>query len=155
MAFAKYTLMTAGMALVVACAGGMGASSSADHWHAKVYRGTEGKVGDQKSIAHTSATKLNETRTRVSVTLPGLLPRGDYAWGVYEGSCTGTIMGAVSSYPNIVPDANSQGSFTALVDASFVATGNYYVTIFRTGGERTEVLGCVPFEQGVGDDSEE
>jgi hypothetical protein len=154
MVFAKYMLLMAGMALVVAC-GGMGTQGSADHWHAKVYRGTEGKVGDQKSVAHTSATKLSDARTRVSVTLPGLLPQGDYAWGVYEGSCTGTIVGAESAYPNLVPDANSRGSFTAMVDANFVPEGNYYVTIFRTGGARTEVLGCVPFEQGVGDDSEE
>jgi hypothetical protein len=155
MVFSKYTLM-AGLALAAACSGMSGTQQgTADHWHAKVYRGTEGKVGDQKSVAHTSATKLSDERTRVSVTLPGLLPRGDYAWGVYEGSCTGNIVGAESSYPNLVPDANSQGAFTAMVDANFVPEGDYYVTIFRTGGQRTDILGCVPFEQGVGDDSEE
>lgn len=154
MVFAKYTLLMAGLALVVAC-GGMTSTGDPDHWHAKVYRGTEGKVGDQKSVAHTSATKLSETRTRVSVSLPGLLPRGDYAWGVYQGSCTGNIVGAESAYPNLVPDENSRGSFTAMVDASFVPGGNYYVTIFRTGGQRTEVLGCVPLEQGVGDFSDD
>ena len=154
MAFAKFTLMIAGLGLVVACGGGM-ASGDPNHWHAKVYRGTEGKVGDQKSLAHTSATKLSDDRTRVSVTLPGLLPRGEYAWGVYEGSCTGTILGAESAYPNIVPDANSMGSFTAMVDANFVPGGNYYVTLFTNGGERTEVLGCVPLEQGVDTEPEE
>jgi hypothetical protein len=154
MVFAKYTLLITGLALVVACAGGM-TSGDPNHWHAKVYRGTEGKVGDQKSVAHISATKLSEERTRVSASLPGLLPRGDYAWGVYEGSCTGTIMGAESAYPNIVPDANSMGSFTAMVDANFVPGGNYHVTIFNTGGERSEVLGCVPLEQGVDTNPEE
>ena len=153
MVLAKYTLLAAGLALVVAC-GGMGTTGDPDHWHAKVYRGTEGKVGDQKSIAHTSATKLSDERTRVSVSLPGLLPRGEYAWGVYEGSCTGTIMGAESAYPLLVPDENSRGSFTAMVDANFVPGGNYYVSIFR-GNQRTEVFGCVPFEQGVGDFSED
>jgi len=155
MVFSKYTLIMAGMAVAVACGGGMGARGDADHWHAKVYRGTEGKVGDQKSVAHTSVTKLTETRTRASVSLPGLLPRGDYAWGIYEGGCTGTIVGSEANYPNIVPDENSRGSFTAMVEANFTPGTNYYVTIFRTGGERTEVLGCVPLEQGVGDDSEE
>ena len=155
MAFAKYTLIVAGLAVVVACGGGTASSGDPNHWHAKVYRGTEGKVGDQKSVAHTSATKLSDDRTRVSVTLPGLLPRGDYAWGVYEGSCTGTIMGAESAYPNLVPDSNSMGSFTAMVDTNFVPGGNYYVTIFNTGGERTNVLGCVPLEQGVDTEPEE
>jgi hypothetical protein len=150
MVFPKYTLMIAGLALVVAC-GGMSATGDPDHWHAKVYRGTEGKVGDQKAVAHTSATRLSDTRTRVSVNLPGLLPRGDYAWGVYDGSCTGTIVGAESAYPNLVPDENSRGTFTAMVDTGLTPGGNYYVTIFRTGGERSEVLGCVPLEQGVGD----
>ena len=103
----------------------------------------------------TSATKLSDDRTRVSVSLPGLLPRGEYAWGVYEGSCTGTIMGAESAYPHIVPDANSMGSFTAMVDANFVPGGNYYVTLFTNGGQRTEVLGCVPLEQGVDTEPEE
>jgi hypothetical protein len=154
MVFAKYTLMMAGLALILAC-GGMGTTGDPDHWHAKVYRGTEGKVGDQKSVAHTSATRLSDTRTRVSVNLPGLLPRGDYAWGVYEGSCTGTIVGGESAYPNLVPDENSRGTFTAMVDANFMPGSNYYVTIFRTGGARTEVLGCVPLEQGTGDFSED
>ena len=155
MAFAKFTLMIAGLAVVVACGGGTASSGDPNHWHAKVYRGTEGKVGDQKSLAHTSATKLSDDRTRVSVSLPGLLPRGNYAWGVYEGSCTGTIMGAESAYPNLAPDANSMGSFTAMVDANFVPGGNYYVTIFANGGERTEVFGCVPLEQGVDTEPEE
>lgn len=154
MVFPKYMLLVAGLAVVVAC-GGMSTTGDPDHWHAKVYRGTEGKVGEQKSVAHTSATKLSEERTRVSVSLPGLLPRGEYAWGVYQGGCTGTIVGAESAYPNIVPDENSRGSFTAMVDANFVPGGDYYVTIYQNGGERGEVLGCVPLEQGVGDFSED
>lgn len=148
MVFSKYTLIVTGLAVVVACGGGMGSRGAADHWHAKVYRGTEGKVGEQKSIAHTSVTKLTDARTRASVSLPGLLPRGDYAWGIYEGGCTGTIVGSTANYPNIVPDENSRGSFTAMVDANFTGA-NYYVTIFRTGGERSEVLGCVPLRQGT------
>ena len=48
MVFPKYMLLVAGLALVVAC-GGMSATGDPDHWHAKVYRGTEGKVGEQKS----------------------------------------------------------------------------------------------------------
>jgi hypothetical protein len=63
-------------------------------------------------------------------------------------------VGAESAYPNLVPDENSRGSFTAMVDAGLMSGATYYVTIFRTGGERTEVLGCVPLEQGVGDFSE-
>jgi hypothetical protein len=41
-----------------------------------------------------------------------------------------------------------------MVDSGLMTGATYYVTIFRTGGERTEVLGCVPLEQGVGDFSE-
>ena len=72
MVFSKCILLVAGLATVVAC-GGMSTTGDPDHWHAKVYRGTEGKVGEQKSVAHTSATKLSESRTRVSVSLPGLI----------------------------------------------------------------------------------
>jgi hypothetical protein len=42
-----------------------------------------------------------------------------------------------------------------MVDATFAPGGDYYVTIFQNGGERSEVLGCVPLEQGVGDFSED
>lgn len=155
MVFSKYTLIVTGLAVVVACGGGMGARGSADHWHAKVYRGTEGKVGEQKSIAHTSVTKLTDARTRASINLPGLLPRGDYAWGIYQGACTGTIVGSTASYPNLVPDENSRGTFTAMIDANFSPATTYYVTIFRTGGERSEVLGCVPLRQGTDPGTEE
>ena len=44
MAFAKYTLIIGGLALVWACGGGMATTGDPNHWHAKVYRGTEGKV---------------------------------------------------------------------------------------------------------------
>jgi hypothetical protein len=42
-----------------------------------------------------------------------------------------------------------------MVDADFVPGGDYYVTIFQNGGERSEILGCVPLEQGAGDFSED
>ena len=43
----------------------------------------------------------------------------------------------------------------AFNNANFVPGGNYYVTLFTNGGERTEVLGCVPLEQGVDTEPEE
>ncbi|HUP00753.1 MAG TPA: hypothetical protein VM737_04435 [Gemmatimonadota bacterium] len=130
-------------ALAAGCAGAARVGTDT-HWHTKVYRGTEGKVGDQKSIAHTSMTRLTADRARASVTLPGLIPRGSYAWGVYQGSCaaTGSLMGSEANYPTIEPDANSMGSFTALVDDNFDAGATYNVTIFTNGGGRDAVLGC-------------
>lgn len=146
----RLTLGIFALALVsLGCRSGsdMGSSrelGSATHWHTKIYRGTEGKVGEAKSIAHSSMTRLTADRTRASITLPGLLPRGEYAWGVYEGTCDapGALMGGEEDYPTISPDANSMGSFTAMIDASFDPSTTYQVTIFTNGGTRDQVLGC-------------
>lgn len=130
---------------------------SATHWHTKVYRSEGGKEAGQKSIAHTSMSRLSDTRTRASVTLPGLLPRGTYAWGVYEGSCEapGRLMGSESDYPVIEPDANSMGSFTAVINDNLSPSGKYVLQIFTTGGSRATVLGCAGLRIGTEDDATE
>lgn len=127
---------------------------SATHWHTKVYRAEGGKEAGQKSIAHTSMTRLSEERTRASITLPGLLPRGTYAWGVYEGSCEapGRLMGSESDYPMIEPDANSMGSFTAVINDNVAPSGSYVLQIFTNGGTRDAVLGCAGLRIGTEED---
>jgi len=128
---------------------------SATHWHTKVYRAEGGKEAGQKSIAHTSMTRLDDARTRASVTLPGLLPSGTYAWGVYEGSCEspGRLMGSESDYPVIEPDDNSMGSFTAVINDNLTANGNYVLQIFTTGGTRDTLLGCSKLRVGTEEDA--
>lgn len=127
---------------------------SATHWHTKVYRAEGGKEAGQKSIAHTSMTRLDDSRTRASVTLPGLLPSGTYAWGVYEGSCEspGRLMGSESDYPAIEPDDNSMGSFTAMINDNLTANGSYVLQIFTTGGTRDTLLGCARLRVGTEED---
>ena len=144
-------VMLVGLLTLAGC-GGTGMRAGGDtHWHTKVYRGTEGKVGNAKSIAHTSATRLTAERTRVSVTLPGLLPRGTYAWGVYQGNCdaSGSLVGTETEYPVLAPGEMSQGSFTAVVNANFDPSERYNVTIFTNGGERETVLGCNELRVGT------
>ncbi|MGH7550159.1 MAG: hypothetical protein ACREK3_05315 [Gemmatimonadota bacterium] len=128
--------------------------ASATHWHTKVYRAEGGKEAGQKSIAHTSMTRLSDESTRASVTLPGLLPSGTYAWGVYEGSCEtpGRLMGSESDYPVIEPDENSMGSFTAVINDNLTANGDYVLQIFTTGGSRDTLLGCAGLRIGTEDD---
>lgn len=128
---------------------------STTHWHTKVYRAEGGKAAGQKSIAHTSMTRLSAERTRASVTLPGLLPSGTYAWGVYEGSCEapGRLMGSESDYPVIEPDENSMGSFTAVINDNLTANGDYVLQIYTTGGSRDTVLGCAPLRVGTEEDT--
>lgn len=145
----------------VACAGqtggvGSGAETGGTHWHTKVYR-TGGQEAGQKSIAHTTMTRLSAEQTRASVSLPGLLPRGTYAWGVYSGSCeaTGALMGSAENYPMIEPDANSMGSFTAMIQDDVAADGDYVLQIFRDGGARDDVLGCAKLRIGTEEYSEE
>jgi len=159
----KFTVAVASLALLAACSSNtqMGDSSgganigAATHWHTKVYRSEGGKAAGQKSIAHTSVTRLSADRFRASITLPGLLPKGTYAWGIYQGSCgpDGQIVGSESDYPMIEPDANSRGSFTANVNGSLEAGGDYYVTIYKTGGERNEAVGCDKLRVGTEEDS--
>ncbi|MGH7571334.1 MAG: hypothetical protein ACREMK_05770 [Gemmatimonadota bacterium] len=129
--------------------------AGATHWHTKVYRAEGGKEAGQKSIAHTSMTRLNDERTRASVTLPGLLPSGTYAWGVYEGSCEapGRLMGSESDYPVIEPDENSMGSFTAVINDNLTANGSYVLQIFTTGGSRDSALGCSGLRVGTEEDA--
>lgn len=130
---------------------------SAIHWHTKVYRGIgeEGKEAGQKSLLHSSMTALSQDRARVSVSLPGLLPRGEYAWGVYSGSCDGTLVGSESDYPTIVPNEHSRGSFTATVDGNFDASQGYYLKIFENGGQRDSMLGCSRMRVGTEEEAEE
>jgi len=131
---------------------------SATHWHTKVYRAEGGKEAGQKSIAHTTMTRLDDSRTRASVTLPGLLPKGTYAWGVYEGSCEspGRLMGSESDYPIIEPDANSMGSFTAVINDNVTGNGSYVLQIFTSGGTRDTLLGCARLRVGTeADDPDE
>jgi hypothetical protein len=131
---------------------------SATHWHTKVYRAEGGKEAGQKSIAHSTMTRLDDSRTRASVTLPGLLPKGTYAWGVYEGSCEspGRLMGSESDYPIIEPDANSMGSFTAVINDNVTGNGSYVLQIFTNGGTRDTLLGCARLRVGTeADDPDE
>lgn len=131
---------------------------SATHWHTKVYRAEGGKEAGQKSIAHTTMTRLDDSRSRASVTLPGLLPSGTYAWGVYEGSCEspGRLMGSESDYPIIEPDDNSMGSFTAVINDNVTSSGSYVLQIFTTGGTRDTLLGCARLRVGTeADDPDE
>lgn len=150
------------LSIVAACGGArsQGVSSTAEmgsatHWHTKVYRAEGGKEAGQKSIAHTSMTRLSDERTRASVTLPGLLPSGTYAWGVYEGSCEapGRLMGSESDYPVIEPDANSMGSFTAVINDNLAPSGSYVLQIYTTGGSRDTVLGCAVLRIGTEEDA--
>lgn len=128
---------------------------SATHWHTKVYRAEGGKEAGQKSIAHTTMTRLDDSRSRASVTLPGLLPSGTYAWGVYEGSCEspGRLMGSESDYPIIEPDDNSMGSFTAVINDNVTSSGSYVLQIFTTGGTRDTLLGCARLRVGTEEDA--
>ncbi|CAN5206778.1 hypothetical protein BH18GEM1_BH18GEM1_17230 [soil metagenome] len=153
--FGRLTLAFIGSVLLVGCQTGSAGMSNETHWHTKIYRGV-GENPDLKAVAHTTMTWLTPDRTRASVTLPGLLPRGEYAWGVYEGNCTsqGGIMGSESDYPMIVPDANSMGSFTATINDSFDSSGMYSLSIFRTGGARDEVLGCNVMRVGAQDEED-
>jgi hypothetical protein len=131
---------------------------SATHWHTKVYRAEGGKEAGQKSIAHSTMTRLDDSRSRASVTLPGLLPSGTYAWGVYEGSCEspGRLMGSESDYPIIEPDDNSMGSFTAVINDNVTSSGSYVLQIFTTGGTRDALLGCARLRVGTeADDPDE
>lgn len=130
---------------------------STTHWHTKVYRSEGGKEAGQKSIAHSSMTRLDDSRTRASVTLPGLLPSGTYAWGVYEGSCEspGRLMGSESDYPIIEPDDNSMGSFTAVINDNVASSGSYVLQIFTTGGTRDTLLGCAALRVGTEDAADE
>jgi len=153
----RLTVAITGLVLLVGCQTGSAGMSSDTHWHTKVYRGTEGKVGEAKSIAHSSMTRLNDASTRASVSLPGLLPRGEYAWGIYQGTCAspGPLMGSESDYPVISPDENSMGSFTALVGANFDPSGQYQLTIYSNGGTRDQVLGCNGLRVGTDPGTEE
>lgn len=143
--FGKLTVAFTGLVLLAGCqtAAGGGGMSSDTHWHTKIYRGV-GENPDLKAVAHTSMTKINEESSRASVSLPGLLPRGEYAWGIYQGMCDsqGALMGTEADYPLIEPNQNSMGSFTAMIDANFMTSETYSLTIFRTGGARDELLGC-------------
>lgn len=151
------------LSIIAACGGARSEQSvstgtemgSTTHWHTKVYRAEGGKEAGQKSIAHTSMTRLSDERTRASVTLPGLLPRGTYAWGVYEGSCEapGRLMGSESDYPAIEPDANSMGSFTAVINDNLAPSGSYVLQIFTTGGSRDTILGCSGLRIGTEEDA--
>jgi hypothetical protein len=155
--FGRSTVGIFALVSLAACqTGGSGVYSEA-HWHTKVYRGIEGKVGEAKSLAHTSVTRLTDESTRASISLPGLLPRGEYAWGIFQGTCAspGPLMGSESDYPLISPNANSTGSFTALVHANFDPSADYQVTIYTTGGARDEVLGCNGLRTGTDPGTEE
>ena len=150
------------LSIIAACGGARseqgvstgGEIGSTTHWHTKVYRAEGGKEAGQKSIAHTSMTRLSEARTRASITLPGLLPKGTYAWGVYEGSCEapGRLMGSESDYPMIEPDANSMGSFTAVINDDVSPSGSYVLQIFTNGGTRDTILGCAGLRIGTEED---
>lgn len=153
----KWTVVILALVLLAACRTGGSGMGPGMHWHTKVYRGTEGKVGEAKSIAHVSLTRLTDERTRASVSLPGLLPRGEYAWAIFQGTCAspGPLMGRVGEYPVISPNANSAGSFTAMLTDNFDSRADYQLTIYTNGGTRDEVLGCNGLRIGTDPGTEE
>ena len=161
--FTRLAVVAVTLSILAACARNEQAGTpgtqmgSATHWHTKVYRAEGGKAAGQKSIAHTSMTRVSDERTRASVTLPGLLPAGTYAWGVYEGSCEspGRLMGSESDYPMIEPDSNSRGSFTAVINDNLTSDGAYVLQIFTNGGTRDTVLGCSRLRVGTEADVED
>ena len=156
----RLAVLMVGLSILAACASseqtGVARSEmgSTTHWHTKVYRSEGGKAAGQKSIAHSSMTRISDQRTRASITLPGLLPAGTYAWGVYEGSCEapGNLMGSESDYPMIEPGENSQGSFTAVINDNLRPDGTYVLQIFTNGGSRDTVLGCSRLRVGTEED---
>ena len=153
----RVTVGIFGLVLLAACRTGGGGMGPEAHWHTKVYRGLEGKVGEAKSLAHISVTRLTNETTRASASLPGLLPRGEYAWGIFQGTCAspGPLMGRESDYPVISPNVSSSGSFTAMLTDNFNPSTAYQATIYTDGGTRSEVLGCNGLRVGVDPGTEE
>lgn len=105
-------------------------------WYADI----EG-LGDDPHSGFAVVTILPDGRTRANVTLTGGSGGGAHPWHVHVGSCDGPVVGDISNYPVLRPDARGNAGAVATLGDRLAADQKYFVNIHRSPGDDS-LVGC-------------